>query len=152
MVSASMASKSSIGEKRITRRSSPSLRSLGRSALRACSGLDLALFAERPHHAERRLPRRYGCNGSKAVPAGIAIPPLRTSANAVPLLTTSSNPGCILPPPNLLNRPTTLPLSTTNIALAPSSVDVRRRTTNIERRASFLPALCSESSAMVFEH
>ena len=94
-----------------------------------------------------------GSNGSKAVPAGIAIPPLHSPTSAVPRLSTSFMPGCILPRPILLNRLTSLPLSTTNIALAPSSVDLRRRTTNIERCASFLPAWCScsEPSAMVIE-
>ena len=33
--------------------------SLGRSALRACSGMASPLLPEQPLHAERRLPGRY---------------------------------------------------------------------------------------------
>ncbi len=45
-------------QKHLTSRSSRSLRSLGHSALRTCSGMPSALFPEQALHAECRLPGR----------------------------------------------------------------------------------------------
>ena len=47
--------------------------SLGRSALRACSGMASPLLPEQPLHAERRLPGRYVLRSGKknAIAAGL---------------------------------------------------------------------------------
>ncbi len=45
-------------QKHLTSRSSRLLRSLGRSALRTCSGMASPLFPEQALRAKRRLPRR----------------------------------------------------------------------------------------------